>query len=49
MTAITFFFAVLVAGFALKQKYMARTVSMETVRTGKIPTEKEPIRAHGFA
>ena len=43
MTIFTFFFAVLVANFgfdsfAQKQKY-----------TADIPTEKEAIRAHGFA
>ena len=49
-----FFFAVLVAncefaGIAPKQKYTGWTVSMETVRATKILTEKEPIRAQGFA
>ena len=41
----TFFFAVLVANF----EYADWTVSVETVRTAKILTEKEPIRAQGFA
>ena len=47
----TFFFAVLVAnfecaGFAPKQKY---TACYGNGPYCKIPTEQEPIRAHGFA
>ena len=37
------------AGFTPKQKYTDWTVSMETVRTAKSETEKEPISAQGFA